>query len=282
MTFNLPNPAYAVFESIEVEEVTQDEEVIQWGEFIANPRVNNIIEGGFRLVWDVEDETKGVYFTDLVDNGDNTFTGSDSVVSVRPVDTYDALSLAPSAGVPQPLEVVKAEILRGGGMVATELDALVADDNTVATLMLDTGMGVYVRYAGDWQPLSSTSDSLEDLAVVAVGSGAVDVYDAAEGAQTTVSIEDLPVATTDDAGNLSMIDPAANVEGELIGEEVLTASGSNIPVIATADDMDLGITYGKTHPESRWYVAKRAKALGIQDQIPEDWGVFRQLVAVDD
>jgi hypothetical protein len=278
---SLPNPAFVTFKMVEIEEVTEDVETSTWNELLANPRIG-LTEDGTRLVWDEGDEVRGVSFKDLNPVGDGTFAGSDAVVLVRPVDPYDALSLAPSAGVPQPLEVVKAEILRGGGMVATELDALVAEDNTVATLMLDTGLGVYVRYAGDWQPISSTSDSLEDLAVVAVGSGAVDVYDAAEGARTTVSIEDLPIATSDDQGNLSMIDPTASVEGEVISDEVLTASGANIPIIATAEDIDLGITYGSTHPESRWYVAKRAKALGIQDRIPADWGVFRQLVAVDD
>lgn len=277
---SLPNPAFATFQMVEVEEVTEDVETSTWNEFLANPQINPV-EGGLLLKWDANDEVQGVFFKDLEAVGDGTFAGGDAVVLVRPVDTYDALTLAPLAGVPQPLEVVKAEILRGGGMVATELDALVADDNTVATLMLDTGMGVYVRYAGDWQPISSTSDSLEDLAVVAVGSGAVDVYDAAEGARTTVSIDDLPIATDDDQGNLSTIDPTEAPE-ELVGDEVLTASGVNIPIIATAEDIDLGIRYGSTHPESRWYVAKRAKALGVQDQIPEDWGVFRQLVAVDE
>jgi hypothetical protein len=55
--------------------------------------------------------------------------------------------------VPQPLIAVQAEVLRGG-VLAQELDAVVAPDNTVATLMLETGVGTFVRYSGDWQLLS--------------------------------------------------------------------------------------------------------------------------------
>jgi len=50
----------------------------------------------------------------------------------------------------------------------------------------------------------------------------------------------------------------------------LTAALS-IPVISCASDLALGFRYGEAVPDSRWYVAKRARALGVS--VPAGWGV---------
>ncbi len=44
-----------------------------------------------------------------------------------------------------------------------------------------------------------------------------------------------------------------------------------MPTIATAQDLSLGIRYGAQAPDARWYVMKRADALGMTDRIPVGW-----------
>jgi hypothetical protein len=198
------------------------------------------------------------------------FATPDGMIRIRDVDPYDAVALAPAAGVPQPVETVRAEILGEGGALAQELDAVVAPDNSVATLMLETGTGTYVRYAGDWQLLDPDSDSLEDMALVPVAPGAIDVYDAAENAQTTVSAGDLPTVSGGSDGQVIQL-PSEPEPVSAGGAGGLTAAGVAIPAINGPEDLDLGLRFASAHPDARWYVAKRAAALGHQHMIPTDW-----------
>lgn len=44
-----------------------------------------------------------------------------------------------------------------------------------------------------------------------------------------------------------------------------------VPINSLAD-LDLGIRVAAAHPGGRWYVAKRACALGMEHRLPADWG----------
>jgi hypothetical protein len=170
------------------------------------------------------------------------------------------------AGVPQPLAVVQAHVLRGGAL-ADDLDAVVAADNTVATLMLETGLGTFVRYGGDWQLLSDDSGALDDLSLVSVAPGALSVWDAADSAGQTISVFDLPLKG-DDGG---AINPEPGVDVETAA--AIAASGVAIPQIDRVEDLDLAVRFANTHPEARWYVTKRAKALAASGRVPAHWNV---------
>jgi hypothetical protein len=134
--------------------------------------------------------------------------------------------------------------------------------------MLETGMGTFVRYAGDWQLLRADSGALEDMALVAVGPGALDVWDAADAASTTVSVFDLPVPSADG----TIINPED--EGlDVATAAAIAASGVQIPQINAPEDLDLGIRFANSHPTARWYVTKRASALGASARLPRHWNV---------
>lgn len=45
----------------------------------------------------------------------------------------------------------------------------------------------------------------------------------------------------------------------------------SIPIIASVKDLPLGIRYGNQVPDARWYVVKRAKALGEAKRLPLEW-----------
>ncbi len=54
----------------------------------------------------------------------------------------------------------------------------------------------------------------------------------------------------------------------------MSASGFEvIPPVRDLADLTTGIQVAERYPSGRWYVAKRATALGAQDRIPVGWGV---------
>lgn len=263
-----PNPAMVetTYRTVSDDVTDTEEDMVQ-----TMPRggiAAGMASGGWSVGWDEEDRINGVILSSVEDQGDwivGTSTDGQAY-RFRDLDPYDAVSMS-AAGVPQPLQVVQAHVLRGGGVLADSLDALVAADNTVATLMLETGMGTFVRYAGDWQLLSDTTGALDDLAVVAVAPGAVAVWDAADSASATLSIFDLPLVADDG----SAINPEPQVDIETMA--AVAASGVSIPQIDRVEDLDLGVRYANGHPEARWYVSKRAKALQASVRIPAHWNV---------
>jgi hypothetical protein len=268
-----PNPAMVeVSGSITTDDVTDTQETLTKLQPVPNIAAGPG-EGGWSVGWDEDDRINGVILTSVTDEGD-WVTGTDAEgqqYRFRPLDPYDAVMMS-AAGVPQPLSVVQAHVLRGGAL-ADSLDAVVAADNTVATLMLETGMGTFVRYSGDWQLLSDDSGALDDLALVPVSPGALNVWDAADSAGQTVSVFDLPLKGDDG----EPINPEEQVDVETTA--AIAASGVSIPAIASVEDLDLGIRYANTHPSARWYVTKRAHALQASGRVPAHWNVAPVAVA---
>ena len=216
---------------------------------------------------------KSYAYLSAVDQGDHIAVDTESqTIRVRPLDPYDGVQRS-GAGVAQPLDVMQAEVLRGGGVVAQELTAVVAPDNTVVTLLLETGLGLYVRFSGDWQLLSSDSAALEDTFIMPVSPEAVEVFDKADMASVTLSAFDLPRVETLDNGVDIQITPEPVGLPAVFPENggAVTAAGSMIPTVDTVDDLDVAIRVASAHPDARWYVVKRAKALGAEERVPAGW-----------
>jgi hypothetical protein len=266
-----PNPA--VIETtltLATDSVTDTEEPFTVQRTVSGLAAGHMEYGtGWSVGWDDHDgdHIRGVILTSVEDQGDWIVGTSEDgqEYRFRDLDPYDAVKMS-AAGVPQPLMVVQAHVIRGG-VLADSLDAVVAADNTVATLMLETGLGTFVRYAGDWQRLGSDSGALEDMALVSVAPGALAVWDAADAAQETISVFDLPR----DAGDGTIINPEAGVDVETTA--AIAASGVQIPQIDQVEDLDLAVRYANTHPAARWYVTKRARALAASAAIPAHWNV---------
>lgn len=55
------------------------------------------------------------------------------------------------------------------------------------------------------------------------------------------------------------------------GDEVLAAAGDVVLPVRTLEDLDVGIMMANLRPEGRWYVSRRARALGAVDRIPAGW-----------
>jgi hypothetical protein len=110
--------------------------------------------------------------------------------------------------------------------------------------------------------------------LVTVGPAALDIWDAADSASQTISVFDLPMPSGKDG---EMIDPVSDVDIETTA--AIAASGIQIPQIDREEDLDLGIRYANSHPQARWYVTKRARALAASARIPAHWNVAPVAVA---
>jgi hypothetical protein len=276
MTAPVQFPSPAMIEtsaSLTTDDVTDTQEVLTRLQPVPGLAAG-AADGGWSVGWDEDDRINGVILSSVEDQGD-WIVGTDSegrTYRFRDLDPYDAVMMS-AAGVPQPLQAVQAHVIRGG-VLADSLDAVVAPDNTVATLMLETGMGTFVRYSGDWQLLQDDSGALDDMALVSVAPGALAVWDASDSAGQTISVFDLPLVG-DDGGTINPEDTSLDVETAA----AVAASGVSIPAIASEEDLDLGIRYANAHPEARWYVTKRARALTASGRIPAHWNVAPVAVA---
>lgn len=54
--------------------------------------------------------------------------------------------------------------------------------------------------------------------------------------------------------------------GDVVGDVVF------LPSVASAAQVPAAIGYAQTHPDARWFVAKRARAFGLGAAIPRSWG----------
>lgn len=242
--------------------------------------VNSVSWDGTEIHWNNPSASEGKQSDGVLSSsftpsplGGGTFTTENGVeVRVRPLDPYDGVERS-RAGVPQPLDVLKAEALRGGGIMAQELTAAVAEDNTVVTLILDTGIGTYVRFGGDWQLLTDGSESLDDTWSLPVAPEALRLFDHADAANVTLSAFDLPRNETLQDGRTVKVlpDPANPTEDK--SNRINVAPGNQLPVIASAHEVPLAVQYAKRFPAARWFVAKRARALGAGECVPSSWGV---------
>lgn len=275
MTVKLPSPALITLSTPDNDPVTGEMDATLTYSFAVDPMVE---EG--ELVWFAGGDRQAIDALSVEDAGDSfAITSSGGrTAAVRALDPYDGIMLAPAAGVPQPLEVVKAHVAGSGGMVAQELDAVVAQDNTVVTLMLDTGLGTYLRFSGDWQLLSASSTALDDTYLIPVSASALEVFDRADAARTTLSVFALPRKESSDDGEIEINPDPVGVQTTIPREGgAMIAAGAMIPAVDTIDDLDTAVRFAHTHPQARWYVAKRAVALNASGKVPADW-LPRQVV----
>ena len=249
----LPTASAMTLQRWVTDDITQTRDVEESMQYLSQPELSLTPEGDYEVSYldgtDSQD-IRTFVITGVEQVGGVTtgiIEGTDSSVSIRAVTASDAVDLSP-AGVPQPLDVVEAEVGRGGGMLAGEVDAAVAGDNSVVTLVLDTGLGLYVRYSGDWQLLPTTSNSLDGLALHPVAPAALDVFDAADAAAQTISVFDLPRSIDN-----YYTDAADQEEAEE------TAGGPTVAAIDSVYDLSNSLRTGRG--ANGWYTEKRRRAM---------------------
>lgn len=178
---------------------------------------------------------------------------SDAVTAINFHQTYDL-----------PVEIIGA-IMASTIPADTAVSAAVDNEGDVHTLILETRLGLYARYSRTWHLLTDTTP-IEGLNIVDVQPEDVDAYDEADTAGNMLSVSDLH------AGDTSAIEVVPEPEEP---EPVTAAAGpTNAVIIASLDDVARAIGFAATPAgeSSRWYVARRARALGWPDPMPWEEG----------
>lgn len=215
---------------------------------------------------DTGDMLLALSFTKIVNDLDGyleAVTPAGSKVIVRKYDEYDPVRMGVSA-VPWPKSVVQDWMIGEGPIM---LNALVDNNGDVATLLLDSPSASYVRYTGQWFLLPDI-EAISDYDLVAVEDTALDLYDPADQTGKSVKITSMPVKPEEDfrvAVNYSG-DPDAAALQPLVVEAVVASL--TVPTIASARDIPSAIEFAAEHPDFRWYVERRAKALGLGNEFP--------------
>jgi len=184
----------------------------------------------------------------------------DELIVVRPVRADDAATAMP-LHIPLPPEII------GGIMAGTTpqptLSAAVDDQGDVHTMVLETATGLYARFSRNWLLLSDITP-IEQLQMVAVDPEDLEHYDMADDSGKTISIRDL---TPTNEPSISATGPSRTASPPAVP---VTAGAAPLITVASAADLPDAIAYAATQEGagSRWYVARRAKALGHTDPLP--------------
>lgn len=84
----------------------------------------------------------------------------------------------------------------------------------------------------------------------------------------TVRISGLGLWLAGDKESWELQEPVDPLPGD---DDALAAAGGVVTPVHTLEDLDVGIMMANLRPEGRWYVARRARALGASDRIPARW-----------
>lgn len=215
---------------------------------------------------DLGDAIKSFTFSQILTDTDGFFqaeTPQGFRIVVRRYDEYDPVRMGVSA-IPWPKYVVQDWMVGEGPIM---LNALVDINGDVATMLLDSPSASYVRYTGQWFLLSDI-EAIDDYDVVEVEENALDIYDPADQTGKSVKITSMPVKPEEDFRVTVRYsgDPDAKALEPMVTETVVASL--SVPTIASARDIPAAVDFAKTHPEFQWYVTRRAKALGLGDELP--------------
>ena len=189
-------------------------------------------------------------------------------VTVRPTiedDALSAMSMGGGPGVPLPLPVLEAIHRSEGIFNMPQMWAMTEDDGFVATLMLSTDVGLYVRASGLWHSIED-EDVVDGLNAIEVEGPALDMFDQFDRAGQLVNITAMPKVDP----HFVMPTPEGEAPvGEVEDEATVTASLTMaVPVIASLDDVPAAIEMAQANEDIRWFVERRARAFGYADDFP--------------
>lgn len=178
-----------------------------------------------------------------------------SVFTARPIRPGDAV-LADVYGYDLP-EPVLQMIAMGTMTNQMTLQAVVdQDDNRVLTLLLATDAGLFARYDALWHPVADP-EIFSGSYLVEVTEDAIQLYDGVDTIGGQLPASSLPTGPNE-------TDASIPLPSDI--ETAITASA--IPVIEDEESLLHAITAAAEDPTIRWYVERRAKALGSEVELP--------------
>jgi hypothetical protein len=231
----------------------------------------NKVEGNMLLELEGTESIRYIDVDTIVAEGPGRVEGTTSpnglgLVARATIDD-DAVAVKGMPGYPLPVPVITATI--AGENMDTHIEALVEDDGYVSTLLLVTDIGLFTRYARTWIGLRDVG-LIDGLNSIEVYDGAVDVYDTADDLGQQVSVEALPSEQRNAVGAGQLFVSAnAQMSYNPDADEAVTASAmALLPVIDTLEQLTAAVESADTDETLRWYVEKRALALGADVEMP--------------
>lgn len=236
--------------------------------FLVERNAVTTVEEGLQRIWydtgyDMRQLTLGSIDLDVWGRLEGTLTSGDKIIVRHTVEDDAVAAQLFTEKIPLPIPVIAAYL--GGMNVGTTLEALVADDGYVWTLMLTTDVGAYLRYSAAWHMLTD-AESIDGLNPVEVRDTAVDMFDQADQAGNVIQVTSMPV--------LDEIDRYRPEEDETTAEPVtpevnLVGSATTpLPTIETEEDVAAAIKVADDNPQHRWYVERRLAALDLPYAVP--------------
>lgn len=188
-------------------------------------------------------------------------TSSGKVAVVRATRPDDAATGGQFVDLPfdLPVEVIGAIVNGAIEQNASTLSAALDDQGDVHTILLESPLGIYARYSKTWIKLTDVG-VISHLNVVDIPAEDLNTYDEADIAGNMVNINDL--------------NPKEPEVIEVIQAPPVTVTATAGPtravLIGSVEDLPGAIDYAGTDEGkgSRWYVARRAKALGWTEPLP--------------
>jgi hypothetical protein len=195
---------------------------------------------------------------------------TDLRVLVRPTVESDAVTSVTMHGmprVPMPIPVISSIHASSGEFLMPQLFAMSEDDGFVATMMLNTDAGLYVRYSGAWHLLTN-EDAIDGLNVTEVADSALDMFDMFDRAGQLVALSNMQTRTGEPV-DTSVVDTGVpGGTGTTSPVPVVSAATRTLPRLASADDLPSAIRAAMLDPDLQWWVSRRVKAMGIDAELP--------------
>jgi hypothetical protein len=190
-------------------------------------------------------------------------TSAGTKVTLRQTVPTDAAKWDRLSGrIDLPVEIIGA--IMTNSTPEPTITAAVDDEGEVHTMVLETSLGLYARYARTWIRMLDIS-AIEPLEMVDVPSDDLEIYDQADDAGRSVNVSSLhPIMQ----GYQTAVDFTAPAPVEPVTAGAATFAGTVL--ISSAADLDDAIAFAATDAGagSRWYVERRARALGHTDPLP--------------
>lgn len=183
-------------------------------------------------------------------------SGPPPAVTVRNTIPDDALTAISMGGCPKiPMPVAVLAYMHLVEFNVPHLYALSEDDGFVATMMLSTDSGIYIRYDSQWHEIMD-EEAIDGLNVTEVADTALATFD-----------------EYDKAGQLVQADAMMRPDGSPVqvnvtagaAEAVTAGALLAVPQLLSRDDLDGAITAAVDDPGLQWWVSRRVRALGFAD-----------------
>jgi hypothetical protein len=141
-----------------------------------------------------------------------------------------------------------------------KLFALTDSDGFVVTMMLDTEAGLHLRFSGMW--FDMVEEVVDGLGLTEVETAALDMFDQYDRSGQLVHVSAMPKDATAQVVGAAVV--TASVTAGLAGE----AAVLDVPRLDSADDLAGAISFAEEAPEFRWWVERRARAMGLTAEFP--------------